>query len=130
MHLVVDILNNRTVTQSASDTIFDIHSQKIHFIDVSGLLHHRNTWVSYFDNVHVILFVVALSSYDQNMVEDPSVNRMSDALVLFDQMANHPLLSKKGLILFLNKRDLFTKKVKKSSIQKYFPEYQGIFLFK
>jgi hypothetical protein len=31
-----DILNLRTVTQTVSDTIFDVKGKKIHFIDVSG----------------------------------------------------------------------------------------------
>jgi signal recognition particle receptor subunit beta len=120
-----DILQVRHVTQSVSDTIFEIDGLKIHFYDVSGLKHHRKQWVPYFDNVTSILFVVALSSYDQTMAEDETVNRMADAIVLFEQIANHPLLSKPDLMIFFNKRDIYEKKVGKSWIQKYFPEYSG-----
>ncbi|KAJ3366571.1 hypothetical protein HDU91_001792 [Kappamyces sp. JEL0680] len=120
-----DMLKVRIVTQSTSDTVFNVSARNIHFIDVSGLVHHRKTWVSYFENVHIILFVISLSGYDQNLVEDASVNRMSDALVLFEQMANHPLLLDKGLILFFNKKDVYEKKVKQIPINKYFPEFQG-----
>ncbi|KAJ3335088.1 hypothetical protein HDU91_002371, partial [Kappamyces sp. JEL0680] len=63
--LTADILKLRTVTQSISDTVFKVQSKNIHFIDVSGLKHHRKAWLSYFDDVHSILFVVSLSSYDQ-----------------------------------------------------------------
>jgi transposase-like protein len=120
-----DILNLRTVTQSVSDTVFTVGTNRIHVFDVSGLKHHRKSWLSYFDCCHSILFVASLSSYDQTLVEDPTINRMSDALVLFDQMSNHPLLSKIDFILFLNKRDIYAKKVKQIPIAKFFPEYKG-----
>ncbi|KAJ3306050.1 hypothetical protein HDV03_000587 [Kappamyces sp. JEL0829] len=120
-----DILKLRTVTQSISDTVFKVQSKNIHFIDVSGLKHHRKAWLSYFDDVHSILFVVSLSSYDQVLVEDPSVNRMADALVLFEQITNHPLLKKIDIILFFNKKDLFEVKAKKILVKEFFPEYKG-----
>ncbi|KAJ3366576.1 hypothetical protein HDU91_001797 [Kappamyces sp. JEL0680] len=122
-----DILNLRIVTQTISDTIFLLYSKKIHFIDVSGLAHHRKNWVSYFDNVECVLFVVSLSSYDQNLAEDSSINRMVDALVLFEEMANHELLEDKNWVLFLNKKDIYEHKikVKKIPIVDYFPNYKG-----
>ncbi|KAJ3344133.1 Guanine nucleotide-binding protein G(t) subunit alpha-2, partial [Kappamyces sp. JEL0680] len=81
------------------------------------------TWFAHFDNVHTILFVTALSSYDQVLVEDPTVNRLIDSIVLFEQITSHPLLTKKSFILFLNKRDLFEKKIRKIHLDKFFPEY-------
>jgi hypothetical protein len=89
------------------------------------LKHHRKSWLSYFDDVSTVLFVASLSSYDQNLFEDPTINRMVDAIVLFDQMTNHPLLKKLDFVLFLNKRDLYEKKVKAIPISKFFPEYRG-----
>ena len=120
-----DILNLRTVTQTVSDNVFQLTKNTIHIFDVSGLKHHRKLWLSYFDCVHSVLFVASLSAYDQVLVEDPTINRMSDALVLFEQMVNHSLLAKIDIILFLNKRDIYSKKVKQIPISKFFPEYQG-----
>jgi hypothetical protein len=97
----------------------------VHFYDVSGLKYHRTQWISYFDQVNCILFVTSLSSYDQVLVEDPTINRMADSIVLFDQMSNHPLLKDATFILFLNKRDIYQKKVKKIPIAKFFPDYKG-----
>jgi hypothetical protein len=107
--------------------VFDVDGTRIHFFDVSGLKHHRKSWISYFDHVHSILFVASLSAYDQTMIEDPTINRMSDALVLFDQMSNHQLLINIDIILFHNKRDIYAKKVRTIPISNFFPEYQGSF---
>jgi hypothetical protein len=120
-----DLINLRSVTLAVSRYTFEIDAQKIHFFDVSGLAYHRTSWISYFDLTHAVLFVVALSSFDQVLAEDPTVNRMADALVLFHQICTEPLLKDAGLILFLNKRDVFQKKIRKLSLSNYFPEYQG-----
>jgi hypothetical protein len=118
-------LNLRTVTQAISDTVFNISGDKYHFYDVSGLKFHRTQWVSYFDKVHSVLFVTSLSCYDQMLAEDATINRMADAIVLFHQMVNHPLLKERSFVLFLNKQDIYTRKIRKIPIKKYFPEYSG-----
>ncbi|KAJ3325396.1 Guanine nucleotide-binding protein G(t) subunit alpha-3 [Boothiomyces sp. JEL0866] len=120
-----DILNLRTVTQCVSETIFNINGSNFHFFDVSGLRHHRKAWFSYFEHVTTVLFVASISSYDQNLVEDPTVNRMVDSLVLFEQIANHKLMAKPQFVLFFNKKDLYEVKIKQVGIREFFPEYDG-----
>jgi guanine nucleotide-binding protein G(i) subunit alpha len=120
-----DWLKLRTVTNNISETVIKFNSQYLHFFDVSGVKSHRKYWVSYFDDVTAILFVASLASYNQTMLEDDSKNRLMDSLVAFEGLVNNPLLMKTGIILFLNKRDLFEKKIKKISIKEFFPEYEG-----
>ena len=124
--LSLDILMQRSVTQNISDTVFKYKEKSIHFIDVSGLKGHRKKWLPYFQDVHSILYVVSLSSFDQKMVEDGSMNRMADALVLFEQVVTNPCLLKTDIVLFLNKKDLFMKKAQTVNLKSFFPEYQGM----
>lgn len=86
--------------------------------------------MSYFDKVDTILFVTSLSAYDQTMVEELATNRVTDSIALFKTVCELKLLENCGIILFLNKKDLFKKKVSKSPIATHFPEYQGIPLLK
>ncbi|KAJ3306053.1 Guanine nucleotide-binding protein G(o) subunit alpha [Kappamyces sp. JEL0829] len=120
-----DVLKLRTVTQNISETIFSIQGKNFHFFDVSGLKYHRKYWLPYFENVTSILFVVALSSYNQLMMEEGNTNRMTDALFVWKQIVNHPTLSRPSIILFLNKMDLFEKRVKVTGIKEFFPDYDG-----
>ena len=122
------MLRLRVATEQISESIFNVQNTNFHFYDVSGFKSHRHYWVKYFDNVTSILFVASLIAYDQVMVEDCTVNRMADSIVLFDNIANHELLSKANVILFLNKRDLFETKVKKVDIKNTFPDYNGTHL--
>lgn len=52
---------------------------------------------------------------------------MHEALMLFESIANSKYFNKSGLVLFLNKMDLFTEKVSsgRSSIVDFFPDYNG-----
>lgn len=39
-------------------------------------------------NVTAIVFLVAISEYDQMLYEDEAINRMQEALALFDSIVN------------------------------------------
>lgn len=41
--------------------------------DVGGQRSERRKWLSCFDCIHAVVFVVALSSYDTTLLEDPTV---------------------------------------------------------
>jgi len=41
--------------------------------DVGGQRSERRKWISCFDRIHAVLFVVALSSYDMTLLKDPAV---------------------------------------------------------
>jgi len=75
--------------------------------------------------VTALVFLVALSEYDQMLYEDESVNRMQEALTLFDSICNSRWFVKTSIILFLNKIDLFADKIQHSPLVDFFPEYTG-----
>ncbi|KAJ2997426.1 Guanine nucleotide-binding protein alpha-2 subunit [Globomyces sp. JEL0801] len=127
-----DILLMRSVTQHISDNVFEIpvnsNKLKLHFYDVSGLKYHRKHWVAYFENIQLIVFLVAISSYDQVLSEDKDVNRMVDAIKLFGDIVNHPLLTQPDMVVFFNKKDLFDIKIQTIPLKNYFPNYNGTHL--
>merc|ERR1712062_678803 len=70
--------------------------------------------------VRALIFVVAISAYDQTCAEDNETPRMDEALTLFEQTVNNKWFKDKDIILFLNKTDLFEKKIKKTPISVFF----------
>jgi len=82
-------------------------------------------WIHCFENVTAVLFVAAVSAYDQVLYEDEKTNRMVEALNLFEEICNSRWFKETAIILFLNKRDIFLEKVTKISIRVCFPEYRG-----
>ncbi|KAI6077554.1 Guanine nucleotide binding protein alpha O [Aix galericulata] len=55
----------------------------------------------------------------------PPRNRMHESLMLFDSICNNKFFIDTSIILFLNKKDLFAEKIKKSPLTICFPEYTG-----
>jgi len=74
-----------------------------------------------------LFFFASLSEYDQKLNEDHKTNRMSEALKLFQDISNYKLFVENdtALILFLNKKDLFKKKLKEVPLNVYFTDYTG-----
>lgn len=94
--------------------------------DVGGQRSERKKWIHCFENVTTILFLVAISEYDQLLFEDETVNRMQEALTLFDSICNSRWFVKTSIILFLNKIDRFKEKLPVSPMKNYFPDYEGM----
>lgn len=57
------------------------------------------------------------------MEEDVSVNRMTDAINLFEDIVKHKSLQEVPIILLLNKSDRFEEKVKVTQVKTYLPDY-------
>ncbi|KAF9912213.1 guanine nucleotide-binding protein subunit alpha [Lobosporangium transversale] len=121
-----DILQARVRTLAVSEHVFDIDNVAYRIYDVGGQKSLRKYWAPYFDDVNAIIFMAALSAYDQPCEEDPKLNRLQECLVLFNEIANHKLFQLTSMILFLNKIDIFQRKLDAGSlVSKYFPEYRG-----
>ncbi|RUS16043.1 hypothetical protein BC937DRAFT_91667 [Endogone sp. FLAS-F59071] len=102
--------------------------------DVGGQRSERKKWIHCFENVTALLFVVAISGYDQCLVEDKDAlisffladcqNQMHEALMLFDSICNSQWFINTSMILFLNKIDIFKIKITTSPVSKYFSDYK------
>lgn len=53
---------------------------------------------------------------------------MHESMKLFDSICNNKWFTETSIILFLNKKDLFEEKIKKSPLTICYPEYAGILL--
>jgi len=120
-----DVLHVRIQTKSVIENTFIINDKPFKMFDVGGQRGLRKRWISVFDNVTAVIFVAAISEYDQVIVEDEKTNRVIEALNLFEEIATSPYFKETSMILFLNKRDLFQEKVKVVKIKNYFEQYKG-----
>lgn len=120
-----DVLRSRVKTTGITETKFQVGDLVYRMFDVGGQRSERKKWIHCFENVTAIIFLVAISAYDQVLVEDETVNRMQEALTLFDSICNSKWFVKTSIILFLNKIDIFKEKLPVSPLNKYFPEFDG-----
>ncbi|SPO42144.1 related to guanine nucleotide-binding protein alpha-4 subunit [Pseudozyma flocculosa] len=122
-----DILYARVRTVGISDERIRIDkATTYHLYDVGGSRSQRNAWASYFDDANAIIFLAPVSAFDQTLLEDPSVNRVADSLLLFEEIAANPLLRDVSLILFLNKIDILERKLLRGvKVADHFPDFDG-----
>jgi guanine nucleotide-binding protein subunit alpha len=132
-----DILRSRLKTTGITETVFDLGNLTYRMFDVGGQRSERKKWIHCFENVTGLLFLVAISGYDQCLVEDKdgvsnlscshadNQNQMQEALMLFESISNSQWFIRTALILFLNKMDLFKAKLRSCPIPRYFPDYSG-----
>jgi len=120
-----DVLRSRVRTTGIVENEFTIDQNQFKMFDVGGQRNERKKWIHCFENVTAVLFVAAISEYDQVLFEDESTSRIVEALNLFEEICNSQWFRETAMILFLNKRDLFTEKIKKVPLSKFFPDYTG-----
>ncbi|CAN6465775.1 unnamed protein product [Victoria cruziana] len=102
--------------------------QVYRLFDVGGQRNERRKWIHLFEGVTAVIFCAAISEYDQVLFEDESKNRIMETKGLFDWVLKQQCFEKTCFMLFLNKFDLFEKKVLKVplSVCEWFKDYQPI----
>jgi GTPase SAR1 family protein len=114
-----DVLRSRVRTTGIVQSEFAIKGLDFAMFDVGGQRNERRKWIHCFDNVDAVVFVAALSEFDQVLFEDENMNRLDEAIDLFGQIVNAKWFKDSAIILFLNKKDLFEKKLE----EKVFADY-------
>ena len=102
---------NNSHTSGISETFFQMQDFKVGLIDVGGQATERRKLLHCFETVSAVLFVVAMSEYDQVLKGDTNKNRMKESLKLFASVCNIRWFQKASMILFLNKKDVFEEKI-------------------
>ncbi|VDN08384.1 unnamed protein product [Thelazia callipaeda] len=115
----------RIKTTGIVEVKFKMKNVDFRVFDVGGQRSERKKWIHCFEDVNAIIFIAAISQYDQVLFEDETTNRMVESMRLFESICNSRWFINTSIILFLNKKDLFAEKIKRVSIKTAFPEYNG-----
>ncbi|TPX40903.1 hypothetical protein SeMB42_g04353 [Synchytrium endobioticum] len=123
-----DILLCRLRTSGVQEVVLEEDNVLIKVVDVGGQRSERRKWIPSFEGATAVLFVAAISEYDQFLEEDESQNRLLEAITLFSQIVSSRWFLASYFILFLNKVDLLAAKYQErgdESVRQYWPDYQG-----
>ena len=113
------------MTTGITETTFAAPFQDVFVFDVGGMRSERQKWIHCFENVGAILFTVDITSYDQILFEDPTVNRIHEALELFHSIVNTRWFVNTTIALLFTKCDKLATKLKSSPLENYFPDFYG-----
>ena len=92
-------------------------------IDFLGHSLERLQWIKHFEDVSFILFLAAVSEYDQVFEEDGKTNRLEESLALFKKLLERDNFAETEFILLMTKTDLLKEKLRggQSPFKKHFP---------
>lgn len=65
-----DVLRARLRTTGITETHFDLGTLQYRMFDVGGQRSERKKWIHCFEGVNALMFLVAISGYDQCLAED------------------------------------------------------------
>ncbi|KAJ8472568.1 hypothetical protein ONZ45_g16609 [Pleurotus djamor] len=75
--------------------------------NISKMLLNVYDWIE----VTVAIYVASLSAFNETLAEDPSINRLTDSLLLWQTLCSNKLLASVDFVLLLNKVDLLKIKL-------------------
>ena len=120
-----DVLRMWVPTTGIVEYNFQMREEVVfRMVDVGRQRSERRKWIHCFEGFTAIVFLTAISEYDEVLAEDISQNRMRKDLALFNLVMSYPRLKDSAIFLFLNKTDLFMEKIVKSPLSTHFPEYR------
>nr|VZH92778.1 unnamed protein product [Spirometra erinaceieuropaei] len=120
-----DIVRTRVKSTGIVEETCMFRGFNFRILDVGGQSSERKKWILCFEGVDAIIFVAALSEYDLVILEDRQTNRMRESMTLFHSVCNNRWFKQTSIILFLNKWDVFEKKIRISPLNKCFADYRG-----
>jgi GTPase SAR1 family protein len=126
-NLYLNVFRCRVLTTGILETKFNVKNVNFHIFDVGGQRDQRRKWIQCFNQVTAIIYVVDISSFNMTLREDNNVNRLRESLNSFRQIWINRYLYHISIILFLNKYDLFVKKILADNykLEDYFPEFKA-----
>ncbi|KAJ6486033.1 G protein alpha-subunit [Mycena vulgaris] len=110
-----DILRCRVKAEGVAKTSFQVGELAYYIFEPSGQRSERRKWLHCFENVTAILFCADLTD----------VNRLQEALTLFDSICNSQWFVKTSIILLFLNIDGLKDKLQRSPLADYFPDYTG-----
>ncbi|RCN29779.1 g-protein alpha subunit [Ancylostoma caninum] len=127
----MDVIRARVPTSGINEIEFPYKQVVLRMVDVGGQRSEQRKWIHCFDNVSGVLFIAEISAY--NLIEDDGEtqkNRLKYSMHLFKRVANNRCFGKRtAMILFLNKIDVFKRKLMTTPLSVCFKDYKGGQLF-
>jgi len=122
-----DIIQAKIRTIGIQDTHFVFGRTKFLIVDVGGQRSERRKWLHCFNNINAVIFLTAIDEYDGKVLEeDNHTNRLLDSLSLFEKLSESSWFDDVPFVLFLNKIDIFEKKLEKLPLDTVFDDFEEV----
>eukprot|EP01129_Flabellula_baltica_P005670 TRINITY_DN2066_c0_g1_i1.p1 TRINITY_DN2066_c0_g1~~TRINITY_DN2066_c0_g1_i1.p1 ORF type:complete len:336 (+),score=75.89 TRINITY_DN2066_c0_g1_i1:147-1154(+) len=120
-----DIVRIRQRTTGISTFEFPYNKYFINLVDVGGQRTERKKWSLVAENPTATVFFTSLCDFDIPLVGSEETTRFEESIQVWNEVLTDELYENATCLLFLNKSDLFRRKIEKVDLSETFPEYDG-----
>jgi len=118
-----DVIRAKLRTTGITEMSFQVGNQEYNLIDIGGQRSERRKWLHCFENVNIIIYMIAINEYDMVLEEDGITNRLHEAFKLFELLTSTHWLRNIPCVLIMNKTDLFKEEIMSRPLEEHFPDY-------
>jgi len=120
-----DIVRCRQRTVGFTQLEFQYENDIIRVVDLGGHSSEQKKWDTITENAHSILYLASLTHYNMPDPYHPKRTKLEESLQVFDELIKKEAFKNCGLIIFLNKEDLFKNQIKQKKFSEIFPDFDG-----
>ncbi|KAF4443596.1 Guanine nucleotide-binding alpha-3 subunit [Fusarium acutatum] len=101
-------------------------SHTLRLLQITDRSTQRKKWIHILvDDAACLLFICDLAIYDQHLLEDKTINRLHEDLILFSSLANSRWFTQTPVFVILSNVSVFRNKILQSPLSKCFPQFKG-----
>jgi len=122
---LTDVFKVRQKTTGIMEMKFSTSGLSITLVDVGGQRSERRKWLHCFEQVTAVIYFISLEEYNMQLSEDYRVNRLQEALDLFEEITTSNYFVNCHFFVFYNKEDLFREKITHFPLTQLFDDFSG-----
>ncbi|KAF5650783.1 guanine nucleotide-binding alpha-3 subunit [Fusarium tjaetaba] len=118
--------DQRRLGRVAQEALIHRETHTLRLLQITDRSTQRRKWIHILvDDAACLVFICDLAIYDQSLLEDETINRLREYLILFDSLVNSKWFTQTPFFVVLSNVSAFRKKIVHSPLSKWFPQYAG-----
>ncbi|KAF4332074.1 guanine nucleotide-binding alpha-3 subunit [Fusarium beomiforme] len=118
--------DHRRLEPMAQEALIRRSSHTVRFLQPRNTSTERRKWIHILVNdAACVLFISDLAIYDQNLLEDETMNSLHENFMLFSSLVNSKWFTQTPFFVILSNISAFRNKLPQSPLSKWFPEFEG-----
>ncbi|KLO94735.1 putative G protein alpha chain [Fusarium fujikuroi] len=118
--------DQRRLRRVAQEALIHRDSHTLQLLQITDRSTERRKWIHVLvDDAACLLFICNLAIYDQTLLEDETINRLHEDLILFSSLANSRWFAQTPFLVILSNISAFRNKILQSPLSKWFPQFEG-----
>ncbi|PNP79755.1 hypothetical protein FNYG_06848 [Fusarium nygamai] len=118
--------DQRRLGRVVQEALIHRDNHTLRLLQITDRSTQRRKWIHVLvDGAACLVFICDLTIYDRSLLEDGTVNRLHEYLLLFDSLVNSKWFTQTPFFVVLSNASAFRKKIVHSPLSNWFPEYKG-----